>query len=53
VCSSKVRDQIAGVRMAKTKPNEDKFKGQVIYWIKEQLKEGGMAEDHRFMGAED
>jgi len=28
--------------MAKIKANEDVFKGQVIHWIKEQLKEGGL-----------
>jgi len=29
-------------RMAKTKANEREFAGQVIHWIKEQLKEGGL-----------
>jgi hypothetical protein len=28
--------------MAKTRANEREFAGQVISWIKEQLKEGGL-----------
>src|SRR4030042_6995504 len=28
--------------MAKTKANEDEFKGQVIHWIKKQIEQGGL-----------